>query len=1156
KIFLNSNYPKLFMGFWRRGALKKITLQRFGKPEGEVRVALYTLPPSEDIPFPATPDDDYQHQDEYETWGVVWADGDLTDKDVFIDIVDDSLFEEDETFVVRLLGLSGKEEILGPDRVPVVIRNSDLPEVGFDRSSYATGENPVNGVVNVQVKRYGIPKGIVRVEYEVRGDTADIGHDFHASSGFFVWDDKDETDKEIPISIVDDERAEGSEYIEIELTQFSNANIRGENPVRLTIRPNDQRVVEFIGDSFEVNEGTPSGKAVIFVERRGDPQGEIHVTFKTSHDSKGAQSPADFEAVVTQLVWPSGDVTNKKVEIPIVNDTQYEGRERFEVYLTNASAETHLGRSSRESFTILDDDAAIRFGQSGFEVEENTSTGKMVIELVRLGSPEKPLSFELVTEDRTAVAGRDFESVSRVQEWNNPPETGMMIEVPIIDNTLEEGNKDLKLVLDSFNEGQQSSHQEIILTIHDDEHSDFAELELRMSSFLDMTGTIVDVKRDLHGEIILMGEGLFAGVKNQYPMATSLGEVRGPDIWFAKMSSDGTQIQWMTFVGGSREDGSSTGFEITDTGDIVFGGFTHSPDFPIVDGFQNSLNGTKSDGFVAKLASDGASILYSSYFGGRYLDSIEMVVLGNSPHVYIGGITVSPDLPNATNEYGGGSRDGFIAKIALDGSEPPISRYVGWNWGSEVFDVALDPDYFPIIGAQVSSRGYELSPGNFRENWEYGVDLYVAKLDSNLQLVKESFFGGPLSDNGASLKTDQNGNIFVAGDLNYESFSILNANQPLFGGGRDIFLVKFDSDLNPIFSSYGGGASIEHFGGMNVDEYGFAYVTGHTYSEDLEVSPNAFQKNLQGNADTFLQIFNPEGRIVYSTFFGSHQLDTPRGIDTNSNGTIILHGETCSGDFPITPNALQNDFQSDCPNFFSIFSVGLSDFDTNGENRAPVANAGPTPIILDDQIGDGIINLNDFHVLLMAWNTHPNDPNWNSLANVYYEQNKPYENQRINSLDLNVMAQALGSHVNGVDSYRWNSVCDIDGEGVETLQMDGSGSYDLDGTIKNYFWEDERGNIIANSVSPHIQLNVGTHHLALRVQDNLGAFSEKDEVLITINKKKGSNLHNQQDCSQLLGCRDLSPSFSSSRVGIGRIDVIPNPNPEDGIILSGGIQLR
>jgi len=75
-------------------------------------------------------------------------------------------------------------------------------------------------------------------------------------------------------------------------------------------------------------------------------------------------------------------------------------------------------------------------------------------------------------------------------------------------------------------------------------------------------------------------------------------------------------------------------------------------------------------------------------------------------------------------------------------------------------------------------------------------------------------------------------------------------------------------------------------------------------------------------------------------------------------------------------------------------------------------------------------------------------------------------------------------------------VNDADDSGAEDITLDGSGSFDTDGTIVSYVWE-ENSSQIATGVSPVVSLDVNVHTIDLTVADDDSA-TDTDSVVITV----------------------------------------------------------
>src|SRR5437773_11140511 len=104
----------------------------------------------------------------------------------------------------------------------------------------------------------------------------------------------------------------------------------------------------------------------------------------------------------------------------------------------------------------------------------------------------------------------------------------------------------------------------------------------------------------------------------------------------AKLSPDGSQVLYFTWIGGSAFEIANS-LALDPTGGIVVAGHTTSSDFPVVNGFQTELHGD-SDGWIANLDAAG-TIVYSTYYGGSSFENGMAMAIGPMGAIYVTGST-------------------------------------------------------------------------------------------------------------------------------------------------------------------------------------------------------------------------------------------------------------------------------------------------------------------------------------------------------------------------------------------------------------------------------------------------------------------------------------------------------------------------------------
>ena len=75
-------------------------------------------------------------------------------------------------------------------------------------------------------------------------------------------------------------------------------------------------------------------------------------------------------------------------------------------------------------------------------------------------------------------------------------------------------------------------------------------------------------------------------------------------------------------------------------------------------------------------------------------------------------------------------------------------------------------------------------------------------------------------------------------------------------------------------------------------------------------------------------------------------------------------------------------------------------------------------------------------------------------------------------------------------------VTDSDGDGTETVILDGSGSFDPDGTIQTYEWK-EGGDVLGSAAILERGFSLGTHTVSLTVTDDKGT-TTSDTTLVNV----------------------------------------------------------
>jgi len=166
-----------------------------------------------------------------------------------------------------------------------------------------------------------------------------------------------------------------------------------------------------------------------------------------------------------------------------------------------------------------------------------------------------------------------------------------------------------------------------------------------------------------------------------------------------------------TFLGGSSDD-KATAIALDPAGSIYVTGFTFSTNFPTTAGaYQTSLPNGSSGAFVAKIAPNLTSLVYSTYLHGNVLDFGRAIAV-DTGNVFVAGQTYSTAFPlvNTTQSacalsncfYG----TGFVTELNDAGSGLVFSTYLGGSHGEQIASIGLDSSANPYVAGETTSSNF------------------------------------------------------------------------------------------------------------------------------------------------------------------------------------------------------------------------------------------------------------------------------------------------------------------------------------------------------------------------------------------------------------------------------------------------------------------
>jgi hypothetical protein len=285
------------------------------------------------------------------------------------------------------------------------------------------------------------------------------------------------------------------------------------------------------------------------------------------------------------------------------------------------------------------------------------------------------------------------------------------------------------------------------------------------------------------------------------------------DAFVTEINAAGNALVYSTYLAGSA---FTVGFGITadSAGNAYVVGLTQSADFPRVTQISGAClgtcgTGTGSDGFVTKISAQGASLAYSTVFGGSGFNMGTAIAADSSGNAYLTGSTQSADFPQlnpikrgCARGCGNGRGDTFVTKINGAGSAIVYSSLIGGEGDDEGTGIAVDrlgnayvvgftqsgnfPRVQPIKGVCLGTCSKKLATNAFVLN----VNAAGAAL------VYSTVIGGSASDQGSGIAVDNLGNAYLTGLTQSADFPQVNQIPGACVGGcgnafnQDTFVIK------------------------------------------------------------------------------------------------------------------------------------------------------------------------------------------------------------------------------------------------------------------------------------------------------------------------------------------------------------------------------
>lgn len=332
--------------------------------------------------------------------------------------------------------------------------------------------------------------------------------------------------------------------------------------------------------------------------------------------------------------------------------------------------------------------------------------------------------------------------------------------------------------------------------------------------------------------------------------------------------------------------------------------------------------------------------------------------------------------------------------------------------------------------ARWASKAYSYE-GMFYESLYAGIDLKIYSAGEN---VKYDFVVAPNGDpsvirvhyKGADKIFLRNGNLYIKTPLadiiekDPVAWQVINGEKLEvrceFGLEEDVvsflFPEGFDScyelviDPLLIFSTFSGSTADNWGSTATPGDHGKLYSAGVTNEGEGGVFPateGAFQTASGGYFDIGILKYDSLGsNLLYATYLGGSQAESPHSLIMNAAGELILLGSTSSADFATTTGAFDRTFNEGPPipwvvgyHYNAGSDIVISRFSQDGtqllastfiggtNNDGLNPQNGELSKNYGDQLRGDIITDNDGNIFVSAVTSSADFPTANSISSIY-----------------------------------------------------------------------------------------------------------------------------------------------------------------------------
>lgn len=372
----------------------------------------------------------------------------------------------------------------------------------------------------------------------------------------------------------------------------------------------------------------------------------------------------------------------------------------------------------------------------------------------------------------------------------------------------------------------------------------------------------------------------------------------GFDISLSKLSPDGTQLIYATYLGGDNAEQPHS-LIVNSKNQLIISGRTRSTNFP----GDRVGNGGGWDMILTELTADGSNTVGSLIIGGSGDDGVNIadkytpvqqgsltyslrrfygddarseVNLDAQENIIVVGSTQSDkDFPVTSAfqpAFGGGLQDAVVIKADPDLSGLQWASYLGGSENDAAYVLDFSNTGNIYVAGGTESSDFPGTSGTFQPNIKGHADGFIAEVRANgSSLVRATYLGTGQRDQIYGIQSDKDGDIYVGGTTEgvWDFPGVIHFPADVPNGKQ--FIAKFNSGLTDmIYTATFGSTGSQKASQPNISPTAFlvdrcenVYMSGWGGSIDVAGGAYATQGTRNLPIKDPLNIGTPDGNDFY-----------------------------------------------------------------------------------------------------------------------------------------------------------------------------------------------------------------------------------------------------------------------------------------------------